>query len=183
MALYASNDTSLTFLGTTDRGLNQACEDFPDNKGLKAVGTCTGANTTGCGDFGKAYYGVTSFNGLKFENASSSAGYGFPVPKCETAHAPVPLAALALCDASPIYLPQVCPRILRHGGGQVHWRSVHHKLVLLEGCVGEAHLWSVGVGLHALAGRLGHCTPVQGCKVQHGCPLAWQVFLTGRPTT
>ena len=81
MALYASNDTSLTFLGTTDRGLNQACEDFPDNKGLKAVGTCTGANTTGCGDFGKAYYGVTSVNGLKFENASAAGGYGFLVPK------------------------------------------------------------------------------------------------------
>ena len=83
MAVYASNDSAIVFLGTTDRGLNQACEDFPDNKALKAVGTCSGANTTGCGDYGKAYYGVTSFNGLNFVNASSAGGYGFVTPKCE----------------------------------------------------------------------------------------------------
>jgi len=48
MAIYDSNATVLTILGTTDRGLNMGCSDFPDNKAVNALGTCTGADLDCC---------------------------------------------------------------------------------------------------------------------------------------
>ncbi len=71
LAVYNSSATDgLLFLGTTDRGPNQGCKDFKDNKAA-VNGTCTSGNPSGCNDWGRAYYGLDKYKTLSMNQTSA----------------------------------------------------------------------------------------------------------------